>query len=330
VGAAALNGRRALVTGLTGQDGSFLAELLLAKGYEVAGMVRGAPTGPLGAAEHLRAEVEVVQGDLLDPSSLTSALLAVRPHELYHLAAPTFVPDSWEQPAATIAAIAGATATLLEAVRSHSVETRVFVAVSSTVFGAAPESPQREDTPCRPQTPYATAKLAAHELVGQFRAHEGLYACSGILYNHESERRPERFVTRKLTRAAAAIKLGLAEEVVLGDLSACRDWSHAADIVRGAWMMLQQEQPRDYILASGVGRTVSEFAETAFSRVGLRARDHIRTDPNLVRPPDPSPQVGDPTRARDELGWEPAVSFEALVDGMVDADLRELGTRLEA
>ena len=319
--------RTALVTGLTGQDGSYAAELLLEKGYRVYGMIRGTPTASLGASEHLRGQVEPVHGDLLEPRSLIAAVTDVRPDELYHLAAPSFVPDSWERPAQTLQAIGTATATLLEAVRDHSTATRVFVAVSSTVFGAAPESPQREETACRPQTPYAVAKLAARHLTGQLRAHDGLFACSGILYNHESERRRRSFVSRTITRAVAAIKLGLATEVVLGDLEAVRDWSFAGDIVRGAWLMLQQDQPDDYILASGVPHTVAELAEIAFTHAGLNARDHIQVDPRLVRPPDQTLQVGDPTRARERLGWRPTVTFEQLIQRMVDGDLRELGGR---
>jgi GDPmannose 4,6-dehydratase len=316
--------RRALVTGLTGQDGSFIADLLLEKGYEVVGMVRGDASGSLGAAEHLRGRVELVPGDLLVPGSLAAAVGNARAHELYHLAAPSFAPDSWRNPAQTIGAIAGATATLLEAVRERSRDTRVFVAVSGTIFGAASESPQHESTPCRPQTPYAIAKLAAHQLVAQLRAREGLFACSGILYNHESERRPEPFVSRKITRAAAAIKLGVAREVVLGDLDAVRDWSFAGDVMDGAWLMLQQDQPDDYILASGIPHTVAELAELAFARVGLSARDYIRVDPSLQRPPDVAPLVGDPTAARTTLGWCPTLDFEQLVERMVDADLRGL------
>jgi GDPmannose 4,6-dehydratase len=192
------------------------------------------------------------------------------------------------------------------------------------MFGAAPESPQREDTPCRPETPYAVAKLAAHQLVGQLRAHDGLFACSGILYNHESERRPPAFVTRKITRAAAAIKLGLAEEVELGDLDAVRDWSFAGDVMHGAWLMLQQAEPDDYILASGIGHTVAEFAQTAFAYVGLRAEDHVRVDPGLRRTPERSALVGDPTRARTRLGWGPTLGIDEVIRRMVDADLRAL------
>jgi GDPmannose 4,6-dehydratase len=316
--------RRALVTGLTGQDGSFLAELLLAEGYAVTGLVRGWPRASLGAAEHLRGRVEAVAGDLLDPAGVRAAVEGVRPHELYHLAAPSFVPASWERPAQAFAAIAGATATLLEAVREVDPTIRVFVAASGMMFGAARESPQREQTLCRPESPYAIAKLAAHELVGALRAHDGMYACSGILYNHESERRPERFVTRKITRAAAAVELGLEREVVLGDLNAVRDWSFAGDIVRGAWLMLQQQEPEDFILASGEPHTVAEWASAAFACVGRDAERHVRVASELVRAPESTPLVGDPSRARERLGWRVGVSFEQLVERMVRADLDAL------
>jgi GDPmannose 4,6-dehydratase len=316
--------RRALVTGLTGQDGSFLAELLLGRGYRVIGMVRGLANRALGSSEHLRGRIELVAGDLLAPESLRAAVAQARPDELYHLASPSFVPDSWRQPAETLIAIAGSTAALLEAVRDESDHTRAFVAASSAMFGATPDSPQREATPCCPETPYAVAKLAAHQLVGQLRAHDGIFACSGILYNHESERRSPSFVTRKITRAAAAIKLGLAEEVVLGDLEAVRDWSFAGDVMQGAWLALQQDQPDDYVLASGIGHTVSEFAEVAFECVDLRARDHIRVDDALRRAPEQAVLVGDPSRAGSRLGWRPTVSFEQLIQRMVESDLRSL------
>jgi GDPmannose 4,6-dehydratase len=317
--------RRALVTGLTGQDGSFLAELLLEKGYSVTGLVRDRPGASLDTAEHLRGRVEVVGGDLLDHASLRRAVEAVSPDELYHLAGPSFVPASWEHPAHAIAAIAGATGALLEAVRDVDPQIRVFVAGTGAMFGEAGESPQHEQTRCRPQTPYAIAKLAAHQLVGAVRAHEGLYACSGILYNHESERRPEWFVTRKITRAVAAIELGLASELVLGDVEAVRDWSFAGDIVRGAWLTLQQEAPEDYILASGEPHTVGEFARVAFAYVGREAERYVRVDPQLVRERESTPMVGDIRKARKRLGWQPSVSFEALVERMVRADLAALG-----
>ncbi len=332
--------RRALITGIAGQDGSFLAELLLEKGYAVTGLVRpraGEPHGgradhggaavdhPLGCSEHLRARIEIVQGDLLASETLRDAIERVRPRELYHLAAPSFVPASWERPQETFRAIAGSTAAILEAVRELDPAIRVFVPSSGAIFGEAPTSPQREDTPCSPTNPYAVAKLAAHQLVGLMRAHSGLHASSGIVFNHESERRPERFVTRRITRGAAAISLGLERELTLGDLGAVRDWSFAGDIVHGAWLMLQQERPEDYVLASGVPHTVAQFAEAAFACVGLQAERHLRVDPALVRPAEGTPSVGDPSRARERLGWRAEVGFQQLVERMVAADLRQLG-----
>jgi GDPmannose 4,6-dehydratase len=314
----------ALIIGLTGQDGSFLAELLLEKGYAVTGLVRGARGRSLGSAEHLREHVETVQADLLEPAGLRVAIEQVAPREIYHLAAPSFVPASWERPGETMNAIVGSTVAILEAARDIDPGMRVFVSASGAIFGDAGESPQREDTPCRPQSPYAIAKLAGHQLVGALRGHDGLYACSGIVYNHESERRPERFVTRRITRGAAAIALGLTDELSLGALDAVRDWSFAGDIVRGAWMMLQQDDPEDYVLASGVPRTVAELANTAFACVDLDAERYLRVDPALVRAPERTPSVGDPAKARRQLGWEPEVSFEELVQRMVDADLRSL------
>lgn len=315
--------RSALVTGLTGQDGSFLAEQLLADGYAVTGLVR-ATDGPLGSAEHLRGAVELVRGDLLDPASLTEAVRRQRPHELFHLAAPTFVPDSWERPAETVRAIVVATAAILEAVRDLSPETRVLVAGSSEMFGDAGESPQTEDTPCRPRTPYAVAKFAAHQLVGQVRDRFGVFACSAILYNHESERRPERFVTRKITRAAAAIKLGLADRLTLGDTSAVRDWSFAGDIMRGCRLMLAAADPGDYILASGIPHTVQDVVTTAFAHVDLDPAGYVCTDSELVRPSESTPPIGDPGRAHAELGWQPTLTLEQLIGRMVDADLTQL------
>jgi GDPmannose 4,6-dehydratase len=314
----------ALVTGLTGQDGSFLAELLLERGYGVSAVVRG-PTGrSLGCAEHLRGDVELLAGDLLEPGTLRAAVQRVRPREVYHLAAPSFVPASWQRPTETVRAIACSAAAVLEAVRDLGEATRVFVPASGSMFGDTSESPQRESTPCRPTSPYAIARLTAHQLVGAMRARDGLHASSGITFNHESERRPEVFVTRKITRGAAAIALGQQRELSLGALDAVRDWSFAGDIVRGAWLMLQQEQPDDYVLASGTGHTVAEFARTAFACVDLDAERYLRVDPALARPPETVANVGDPSRARERLGWEPSLSFEQLVARMVEADLRTL------
>jgi GDPmannose 4,6-dehydratase len=308
---------RALVTGASGQDGSYLAALLADRGYEVAGLVRGAP-------ESLPEGVSALTGDLLDPATLRAAVHEARPSELYHLAAPTFVPDSWEDPTETVAAIATATATLLAAAREVDPAMRVWVSTSSEVFGDAGESPQTERSPMRPRTPYGAAKLAAHGLVGAMRARWGLFVCSGLTYNHESPRRPERFLTRKVTRGAAAIKLGLERELVLGDLDAVRDWSHAADVVRAAWLALQAPEADDYVIASGVGRTVRDFVAAAFAALDLDWEDYVRVDPALVRPAEPVALVGDPTRARERLGWTPERSFEDLVAEMVAADLAAL------
>lgn len=318
-----MSARRALITGISGQDGSYLAELLLEKGYEVTGLVRTQERS-LGLAEHLRDRLTIVHGDLLMPKTLTDAIASLQPHELYHLAAPSFVPDSWRDPASTVTAIAGATAAVLCAVREQSASTRVFLASSGAMFGDAPECPQHENTLCKPQSPYATAKLAAHLLVGQMRAHDGIFACSGILYNHESERRPEAFVTRKITKAAAAIKLGLQDQVVLGDLAAVRDWSFAGDVMAGAWAALQQQTPDDYIFASGKPHTVADLASVAFGHVGLDAMDHISVDEGLRRRQEGTPQVGDPNHARKALGWQPTVDFEQLIKRMVDHDLQAL------
>jgi GDPmannose 4,6-dehydratase len=314
----------ALITGLSGQDGSFLAELLLEKDYRVAGLVRGGAARSLGSSEHLRGRVELVHGDLLEPASLRAAIEQLRPAEIYHLAAPSFVPASWDRPGETFSAIAGSAAAILETVRDTDPAMRVFVSASGAIFGDARESPQREDTPCRPTTPYATAKYAAHQLLGLMRSHDGLHASSGITFNHESERRPEQFVTRRITRGAAAIALGLEQQLTLGSLDAVRDWSFAGDVMRGAWLMLQQEQPEDYVLASGVPHTVAELAQAAFACVGLDAEQYVRVDSTLVRPPERTLSVGDPTKAREKLGWEPQVSFQRLVERMVQADLRTL------
>jgi GDPmannose 4,6-dehydratase len=314
----------ALITGISGQDGSFLAELLLEKGYEVTGLVRGDVDRPLGCSEHLRGKLELIAGDLLEPDSLRRAIGSARPREIYHLAAPSFVPASWDRPQETIDAITGSAAAILRAVRELDASMRLFVSASGAIFGDAPDSPQREDTCCRPTTPYAIAKLAAHQLVGALREHDGLHASSGIVYNHESERRPEQFVTRRITRGAAAIALGLQDELTLGNLDAIRDWSFAGDIVRGAWLMLQQDRPGDYVLASGVPHTVAELAQVAFACVDLDVEPYLRVDPTLIRPTEMTPSVGDPTKARTVLGWEPQVPFEQLVERMVAADLRSL------
>jgi GDPmannose 4,6-dehydratase len=314
----------ALITGLTGQDGSFLAELLLEKGYRVVGLVRGDPAAALGSSEHLRGRVELLRGDVLDPAALREAVAHAGCDEIYHLAAPSFVPASWERPGETLAAIAGSTATVLTAARELQRPARVFIAASSEIFGEAGQSPQNERTVCRPRSPYAIAKLAAHQLVGRLREHDGLHASSGIAYNHESERRPERFVTRRITLGAAAIALGRQDHLELGALDAVRDWSFAGDVMQGAWLMLQQGQADDYVLASGVPHTVADFAHAAFACVELEAERYLRVDEERLRAPERTPSVGDPAKARERLGWQPLLSFEQLVERMVRSDMRML------
>ena len=309
-------GRRALITGITGQDGSYVTDLLLAEGTEVVGLVR--------AGEASDDRVAAVRGDLLDPESLRRAVLETDADELYHLAAPTFVPASWDDPTQTLVAIGGATATLLAAAAESRNRPRVWVSTSSEIFGDSGEHPQHEASPMRPRTPYGVAKLAAHGLVGVMRARHELFACSGITFNHESPRRPEHFLPRKVTRAAAAIKLGRQDELVLGSLDAVRDWSHAEDVMRAAVLALRHDEPADYVVASGEARTVRELVEAAFGHLGLDPDRYVRVDPELVRPPESTPPVGDPTRAREELGWRPRWSFEAMIAEMVDADLASL------
>jgi GDPmannose 4,6-dehydratase len=315
---------RSLITGITGQDGSYLAELLLADGHEVTGLIRRDPSDTLPLVEHLRGEVDFVRADLTSPDGLGDAIASARPDEVYHLAAPTFVPDSWRRPAETFTAIAVATAAVLAAARDAGLGTRVFVATSSEIFGTAPATPQNEDTPMRPASPYGVAKLAAHLLAGVVRERDGLHVSSGITYNHESPRRPERFVSRKVTRGAAAISLGLESELVLGNLDAVRDWCFAGDVMRGAQAMVRHPVARDFVLASGVGRTVRELVDVAFACVDLDPEQHVRVDPALMRPAEEVPLVGDPARARDELGWEPETTFPEMIAAMVEADLREL------
>src|SRR3954447_10288588 len=312
-----VTGRRTLITGVTGQDGSYLAELLAEKEYEVVGLVRPGRDAPPPVSR-------VVHADLLDPDALAAAVAEVAPDELYHLAAPTFVPASWDDPSEVVAAIAGATGALLGAAHRTDPAMRVYVATSSEIFGDSGESPQHERSPMRPRTPYGVAKLAAHGLVGALRERHGMFAVSGITYNHESPRRPAHFLPRKVTRGVARIALGLDETLVLGDLDAVRDWSHAADIVRGAWLALQAEEPRDYVLASGVGHTVGDLVDAAFAAAGADPAGRVRVDPAFVRPPEQTPPVGNPARARERLGWRPQIGFEQLIAEMVEADLAEL------
>lgn len=316
--------RRALITGIGGQDGSYLAEQLLVEGYDVVGMVREPIADPQPNLGAVGDRVELLQGELLDAASLRAVVERAAPDELYHLAAPTFVPASWADPTESIAAIAGATATLLALARQRGF--RLYVAASSEVFGDAGESPQHEGSPMRPISPYGVAKLAALGLVRVMRERHGLHASCGILYNHESPRRPEHFLPRKVTRGAAAIALGRQERLELGDLGAVRDWCHAADVARAARLMLRQDTPGDYVVASGRSRTVGDLVATAFAAAGVDPEGRIVVNPEFVRPPEATPALGDPRLARERLGWEPEVSFEAMIAEMVEHDLALLRT----
>ena len=315
---------RALILGISGQDGSYLAEFLLERGYEVWGLVRRPPDAEFPNLEAIRGELQLVQGDLLDHMALIEALTRARPHELYNLAATSFVPASWHQPVMTAQFTAVGATSMLEAIRVVDPSVRLYQASSSEIFGATDEAPQTELSPCRAHTPYGAAKLYAHCMVGAYRDRYGLHASSGIAYNHESPRRPPEFVTRKVTRGAAAIKLGLESQLELGDLEATRDWGHSRDFVEAMWLMLQQDQGDDYILATGQSRSVRELVETAFACVGLDPDERVVVDPALVRPPERVPLVGDSTKARERLGWRPRTSFEDLVSEMVEHDLRLL------
>jgi GDPmannose 4,6-dehydratase len=318
--------RRVLITGVTGQDGGYLAEQLLTGGDEVMGTVRRA-AGALEAAGlgHLDGRVRLLEGDLLDPASIRRAVAETQPDEIYHLAAPTFVPDSWEDPTEVTAAIVTGTAALLAAALALDNEARVLVAGSSEIFGDAGVSPQSETAPMRPRSPYGVAKLAAHGLVGTLRARHDRFLVSAITFNHESPRRPERFLPRKVSAGVAAIAAGQAQTLTLGDLDAVRDWSHARDVVAGMVLALRYGVPGDYVFASGVPHTVGDLVDCAFAAAGVERDDRVQVDPRFVRPPEQWPPVGDPSKARELLGWRSQTSFEVLVEEMVAADLARLG-----
>jgi GDPmannose 4,6-dehydratase len=312
---------KALITGITGQDGSYLAEFLLGKGYQVFGLVRRSSSENFDRVESIRDRIEFLQGDLLDEISLRQALKAVQPDEVYNLAAQSFVPTSWKQPVLTAEFTAVGVCRVLEAIRAVCPNAKFYQASSSEMFGKVREVPQSEDTPFYPRSPYGVAKAFGHHLTVNYRESYGMFAVSGILFNHESPRRGLEFVTRKITDGAARIKLGLAKELRMGNLDARRDWGFAGDYVRAMWMMLQQKSPRDYVVATGKMHTVREFAEIAFNVVGLKYQDYIKTDPAFLRPAEVDELLGDPTRAQKELGWKPEVSFEKMIEIMVKADL---------
>jgi GDPmannose 4,6-dehydratase len=317
-------GRRALITGITGQDGSYLAELLLEKDYEVFGMTRRASTENVERIAHLVDRVNLIQGDLLDAHSLVSALRTAEPHEVYNLAAQSFVPTSWNQPVLTAEFTGVGVTRMLEAVRSVDPDIRFYQASSSEMFGKVREVPQSEQTPFYPRSPYGVAKTYGHYITVNYRESYGLYAVSGILFNHESPRRGLEFVTRKISDGVARIKLELANELRLGNLDAGRDQGFAGDYVEAMWLMLQQDEPDDYVVATGETHSVREFCDVAFGHVGLDADHYVKTDPEFLRPAEVDQLVGNATKALDRLGWEPRHSFRDLVEMMVDADLERL------
>ena len=316
--------RRALITGITGQDGSYLAELLLEKGYEVTGIVRRSSAPNLWRIEHLLDRLELRPGDLLDQLSLMKVIAEVKPHELYNLAAMLYVPASWDQPMLTGEFNAQGVTRVLEAIRQIDPEIRLYQASSSEMYGKVREVPQTELTPFYPRSPYGVSKVFAHYITVNYRESYNLFAVSGILFNHESPRRGLEFVTRKVTDGVARIKLGLADALVLGNLDAQRDWGFAGDYVRAMWLMLQQNQPDDYVIATGVSHSVRELVEVAFDRVGLDWKNHVRLDPKFLRPAEVDHLVGDASKAQASLGWRPDTDFDSLVQMMVDADLARL------
>ncbi len=315
---------KALITGVTGQDGSYLAELLLAKGYEVVGVVRRTSHHSYERIEHLLDRIEVVAADLLDQHSLTVVIQESRPDEVYNLAAQSYVPTSWTQPVLTGEFTALGVTRILEAIRLAHPTARYYQASSSEMFGKVTQTPQREDTAFYPRSPYGVAKVYGHWITVNYRESYGLYAVSGILFNHESPRRGIEFVTRKVTDGAARIKLGLARELRLGNLEARRDWGFAGDYVEAMWRMLQQDQPQDYVIGSGETHSVRELVELAFAHVGLDYRQHVVSDPKYYRPAEVDLLLADPSKARRELGWTPKVGFAELVAMMVDADMERL------
>jgi GDPmannose 4,6-dehydratase len=313
--------KRALITGITGQDGSYLAEWLLAQGYEVYGMVRRSSTENFERIQHIRDRVHLHQADLLDQLSIINLLKAVQPAEVYNLAAMSFVPTSWVQPVLTGDFTAIGVTRMLEAIRLVNPQIRFYQASSSEMFGKVVETPQTEKTPFHPRSPYGVAKVYGHWITVNYRESYGMFCCSGVLFNHESPRRGREFVTRKVTDAAARIACGLHDKLRLGNLDARRDWGFAGDYVRAMWLMVQQEQPDDFVVATGETHTVRDLVEVAFQSAGLDWRKHVETDPALLRPAEVDLLCGDASKARRVLGWKPEVSFARLIEMMVQADL---------
>jgi GDPmannose 4,6-dehydratase len=318
--------KRAIVTGITGQDGSYLAELLLEQGYQVTGVVRRASAPNLWRIEHLLDRLNLRPADLLDQLSLIRLVDEVRPQEFYNLAAMSFVPASWDQPMLTGEFNAQGVTRVLEAIRQVDTKIRLYQASSSEMFGKVREVPQTEQTPFYPRSPYGVSKVYGHYITVNYRESYNLFAVSGILFNHESPRRGLEFVTRKVTDGVARIKLGLADSLSLGNLAACRDWGFAGDYVRAMWLMLQQPEPDDYVIATGIAHSVQDVVEIAFARAGLDWKKHVKLDPKLIRPAEVDHLIGDASKARKQLNWKPAVDFKALIEMMVDADVERLAS----
>jgi GDPmannose 4,6-dehydratase len=316
--------KRALITGITGQDGSYLAELLLEKGYEVHGMVRRSSGETFQRLSHSRDDLVLHTGDLLDQRSIGDVMREAQPAEIYNLAAMSYVAASWNQPVLTAEFTGVGVTRILEAMREVVPEARFYQASSSEMFGKVLEVPQKETTPFYPRSPYGVAKCYGHFITVNYRESYGLFAASGILFNHESERRGLEFVTRKVTHGAAAIKLGLQQELALGNLDAERDWGYAKDYVEAMWLMLQQAEPDDYVIATGEVHSVRHLVDVAFAQVGLDPSDHVRIDERYLRPAEVEHLVGDPSKAREQLGWSPRTSFEEMIQRMVDSDLELL------
>ena len=318
----------ALITGITGQDGSYLAELLLAKGYRVVGMVRRSSVVTFERIQHFQDQIDIIQGDLHDQSSLMDLIEQYKPDEVYNLAAQSFVPTSWNQPVLTGEVTALGVTRMLEAIRLFSTQTRFYQASSSEMFGKVCEVPQRESTPFYPRSPYGVAKCYGHWITVNYRESYNLFACSGILFNHESPRRGIEFVTRKITYNAVRIKLGLAKELRLGNLDSRRDWGFAGDYVEAMWRMLNQDTPDDYVVGTGETHSVREFCEKAFGYLDLDYQDYVIQDPRYYRPAEVDLLVSDPSYARQKLGWVPQVSFDGLVQMMVDSDMKRLSKEI--
>jgi len=313
--------KSALITGITGQDGSYLAEFLLEKGYRVYGLTRRSSTVNFERISHIQRDIELISGDLLDQNSLSYALEDSAADEVYNLGAQSFIPASWDQPILTGEITALGTTRILEAIRRVNPKIRFYQASTSELFGAAFTSPQNENTAFNPRSPYGVAKQYAHWITVNYRQNYNLFACAGILFNHESPRRGLEFVTRKITHGVALIKLGREKKLHLGNLDARRDWGYAGDFVRAMWLMLQQEEAEDYVIATGVDRTIGDFCRAAFEHVGLDWQEHVVVDPKFFRPAEVNILLGDGTKAKEKLGWEPEISFEEMVQMMVDRDL---------